>query len=249
MEKPPAFQFYPKDFLSDANVSVMNMEEVGIYWWLICHLWIEGSLPKNQKALRELCKNPPNWKEDWKKVKKCFYANGTRLYHKRLEKERKKQEEWREKSRRGGLESVKTRRRKKDLRVVKPPFKRPVEGKGNSSSSSSSSSSKKEKRIKYGQDELDRLFEKFWSRYPKKVDKGEAKTKWLTNVVTYGVDPETLEMALTGYIVVLNKNETPAFYAKHAKTFLYQGSKKRGIPPTWQEYIQFADPKFRKPPL
>jgi hypothetical protein len=120
---------------------------------------------------------------------------------------------------------------------------------------SSSTNKVKESKVnqiklnKYGQDELDRLFEKFWSRYPKKVDKGEAKKKWLTNVLTYGVDPETLEIALTGYITVLNKNETPKFYVKHAKTFLYQGNKQKKIPPTWEQYLKFADPRYRKPDL
>lgn len=102
----------------------------------------------------------------------------------------------------------------------------------------------------YGQPELDRLFEKWWLRYPKKVDKGEAKRKWLTNVVTNRVDPETLEDALTGYINTLNKNETPVYYAKHGKTFLYPGNKAKKIPPTWEQFLEFADPKYRaKPPM
>ena len=41
--KAPAFQFYPKDFLADANVMAMNMEERGCHITLLCACWNERS--------------------------------------------------------------------------------------------------------------------------------------------------------------------------------------------------------------
>jgi hypothetical protein len=34
--KSPAFQFYPKDFLTDENVRVMSLQERGAYITLLC---------------------------------------------------------------------------------------------------------------------------------------------------------------------------------------------------------------------
>jgi uncharacterized protein YdaU (DUF1376 family) len=43
MSKPPAFQFYASDFLVD-TIDLSN-EELGAYVRLLCHQWVNGSLP------------------------------------------------------------------------------------------------------------------------------------------------------------------------------------------------------------
>lgn len=54
-EKSPAFQFYPRDWLSDHNVSSLSYEQEGWYIHLICHCWMEGHIPADPaKALRLL---------------------------------------------------------------------------------------------------------------------------------------------------------------------------------------------------
>lgn len=39
MSKSPAFQFYPADYLADANVDMMTLEQQGAYVRLLCHAW------------------------------------------------------------------------------------------------------------------------------------------------------------------------------------------------------------------
>lgn len=108
---------------------------------------------------------------------------------------------------------------------------------------------KKEERNKYSE-ELDQKYAKFWARYPNKQDNGKAKEKWLHLVVAKGVDPERIEIALTGYINCLNSKKTPPEYIKMAKTFLFAGNEKRKIPSTWEQYLPYADPKYKtKAPL
>ena len=51
--KSPAFQFYPADFLSDSKVILMSNEAVGCYIKLICHGWLEGSIPSNDEEVGE----------------------------------------------------------------------------------------------------------------------------------------------------------------------------------------------------
>ncbi len=112
MNKSPAFQFYPKDFIMDDKVAVMNLEQIGAYIKLLCYCWNNNGLPTDEEELKEMCGNPENWEKIWKKVGRCFYENNGKLYNKRLDKEREKQKFWKEKSKEGGIKSGKTRREK-----------------------------------------------------------------------------------------------------------------------------------------
>ena len=56
-EKAPAFQWYPKDYLSDLNVVVMTLEEEGAYRRLMDYCWLHGSIPDDMAALGAMCKN------------------------------------------------------------------------------------------------------------------------------------------------------------------------------------------------
>ena len=142
MNKSPAFQFYVKDFLTDDKVAVMNMEARGVYITLLSFCWNNNGLTNDQEELKEMCGNPANWDKIWKKVGKCFYENGNKLFNKRLDKEREKQKAWKEKSSKGGKKSAEKRwgdkgKSKGGYKKVKTKSK----AKGNSSSSSSSPSS------------------------------------------------------------------------------------------------------------
>lgn len=97
---PPAFQYYPKDFISDDKVAPMNLKEVGAYWLLLSYCWTENGLKNDQDYLKGLCKNDSEWEQIWKKISKCFYSKknkNNRLFNRRLDEERKKQNEFKEK--------------------------------------------------------------------------------------------------------------------------------------------------------
>lgn len=126
--KSPAFQFYPKDFLSDQNVICMSNEQVGAYMKLLCFAWIDDdcSLPADSTKLEAMTNLGSTTLQP---VINCFFEKDGKLFHKRLLKERQKQDKWREKSRKGGLASAKSRA-KGGSRVVQP--------KANSTSTSAS---------------------------------------------------------------------------------------------------------------
>ena len=96
----------------------MSPHEVGCYMRLLCHQWSRGQIPHRdmQKVRRvsggvvsdEVMKKFPNGKNE------------------RLERERIKQQVWREKSREGGLKSGLTRA----SRVVEPPLQPPLQPNG-----------------------------------------------------------------------------------------------------------------------
>ena len=105
-QKPPAFQWYPKDYMSDANVLRMTFEERGIYNWLMCSAWLEGGIPDSVPELARLCGlSKRKMERVWPRIGPCFEPSSTHagwLVHSRLESERQKQIENRDKRSRAG---------------------------------------------------------------------------------------------------------------------------------------------------
>lgn len=140
--KSPAFQFYPGDWLSSPAVMLMTPEHEGAYIRLLCYDWMSDGIPDCDQSLAALSRLGEGWFKGGSTVlKRCFNQHPTKagfLTNPRLQKEREKQSEWREKSRIGGIKSAQSRSSKRS-RVVQPKVNRTVEPKGNSSTSSSSS--------------------------------------------------------------------------------------------------------------
>lgn len=87
----PAFQFYPADFLADAAVVAMTMQERGVYITLLCHQWIEGSIPADPAIIGRLVHLEPEvMREVWASVSPKFQPTDIpgRLANARLERER-----------------------------------------------------------------------------------------------------------------------------------------------------------------
>lgn len=115
MNKPPAFQFYPGDWLASTKISLMTPAEEGAYIRLLCHAWSDPqcSLPDDDNILASLSRLGPEWFEGAStKIRACFKKKGNKLYSERLKIEREKQREWRKKSKLGGLISGKSRKDK-----------------------------------------------------------------------------------------------------------------------------------------
>src|SRR5260221_10220148 len=104
--KTPAFQFYVNEFIT--GTMYFSAEETGGYIRFLCYQWDHGFLPNNDKALIRISglskKNLPIVK-----AKFILQADGT-LINQRLEKERVKQLEWRNKSSEAGKKSAEIRR-------------------------------------------------------------------------------------------------------------------------------------------
>ena len=194
-EKSPAFQFYPKDFLSDPNVIRMNYAEVGMYWFLISYAWLDGCcIPSDIGALARMLRVTPEvMSEAWKSMSMCWQPHlkdCTKLVHYRLLKEFKKQQKWTEKSAEGGRKSAAKRWNGKQLDRGKGGYKMVTEkGQPNGNIAFASSTPvtplppesenqenweaqivpKSESKIR---------FEIFMGKYPKKSDRPAALIAW-----------------------------------------------------------------------
>ena len=207
--KSPAFQFYPGDFLSDENVISMTFEERGIYITLLCSCWIQGSIPADHEKLKRLLSGYSNEIPD--QVLECFKemeGDSKRLVHHRLEKERNKQDEWREKSSQAGKKSAENRQIKKNFKggssLVQP--------KSNSSVFSLQSSSSS---LNLNTHSLRDNFEEDWNRYPRKAgNKIKARVCYHKSI---GDNPEKRKQFLEkmqDYV-----SNTDIEYLKHGETF------------------------------
>lgn len=90
--KPPAFQFYPDDFV--AGVSILSTEEIGAYMLLLCHQWSAGAVPDNDTLIRRIAKLSPDF--DLTLIRQKFKSVGGGLQNERMELEREKQVAYRE---------------------------------------------------------------------------------------------------------------------------------------------------------
>jgi uncharacterized protein YdaU (DUF1376 family) len=135
--KSPAFQFYPADYTSSQRVRLLTLEEEGAYINLLCSCWLHGSIPADPAMAARLV------------GKGCSATLATtvltmfkpsiepgRLVHSRLERERLKQSDWREKSASGGRKSAELR--KGASTTVQPPLANGINQKATLQSSVSS---------------------------------------------------------------------------------------------------------------
>ena len=199
-EKPPAFQFYPKDFLSDEHVIAMSCSEAGIYIRLIAHCWISESLPNDAKILMRMAlTGETEFTAAWPAVAACFVLTDGRWRHPRLDREREKQEAHREQQQRNAEARWNP---KAKVATAMPPHSDgtqmvvPPECSSSASSSSSafafassssspSASASSEKTITITAARAARSlrvspdgFEDFWRAYPRKTAKGAAIKAW-----------------------------------------------------------------------
>ena len=109
-DKSPAFQFYPKDWLSDARVRAMGREARGVYIDLLALYWNEGGLPSDTEQLARIAGVPHRTFERlWTLIAPCFGITGPALASKRLDREKAKQTEYRNAQALKGQKSAKSR--------------------------------------------------------------------------------------------------------------------------------------------
>jgi uncharacterized protein YdaU (DUF1376 family) len=200
VSKSPAFQFYPKEWLSSMDIMLMTPEQEGAYIRLLCLCWESGdcSIPDDDHQLAMLCRLGEGWfKGSSTVVRKKFIPHPNKpgfLTNDRLIKEANKQADWAQKCSNGGKKSAEKRaeqqsKSKGGSRVVEGY----LENSTNYSSTLQSSVSslhtpvtipptpkgdevkpRKEKHLEQMSDD----FITFWQSYPRKTGKRLAWEAW-----------------------------------------------------------------------
>jgi uncharacterized protein YdaU (DUF1376 family) len=96
MNKSPAFQFYPNNWLSSPSVMLMSPSEEGAYIRLLAYSW-ESGLPDDDNQLAILSRLGNAWHEGSGEIlRKCFIKVEGRLWNERLLLEKRKQEDFKD---------------------------------------------------------------------------------------------------------------------------------------------------------
>lgn len=96
----PTFRFYPRDFLLSRKVNRMSLTERGAYITLLAMCWIDGGIgPDLGQIARDLGQKPAKFRTMWERgvLHECFVEKHGKLVSPRLEEERRKQNEYRDK--------------------------------------------------------------------------------------------------------------------------------------------------------
>ena len=205
VSKPPAFQWYPKDYLSDVHTVLMTLQQEGAYMRLINYCWLEGSLPNDMEALGRMCKglSAQEMSEVWKAIEPCFKKRGNRWVHPRLLLERKKQMEYSAAKSRAGRKGAEARYGKQKNSSANGL---PV-AKINSSSSTSSATSSAKKKTSKKRPEYSSEFEGVWKCHPKGPKK-EAFYEFKKAVKSGVIGHSEMQKALRIYVSSFTGNFT-----------------------------------------
>lgn len=84
--KPPAFQFYAKDWLTDDKVNLMSLAAQGLYMRLLAAAWLRGgSIPSDESAAARLVGVPlEEFRELWPEVRPCWNKERDLMVMRRL---------------------------------------------------------------------------------------------------------------------------------------------------------------------
>ena len=111
--KSPAFQFYPKDFLSSPKVALMTSTERGVYITLLSRCWLDNGLPTDLHVLaRFVGMRIAQFERLWSHgtLHECFTERSGRLHNARLDQERRVQAEFRKRQAENGSKGGRPRK-------------------------------------------------------------------------------------------------------------------------------------------
>ncbi len=200
MSKSPAFQFYPKEWLSSMDIMLMTPEQEGAYIRLLCICWESGdcSIPDDDKQLSMLSRLGEGWfKGSSTVVRNKFISHPYKpgfLTNERLLKEANKQADWARKCSAGGKKSAEKRASQQSKTNDSKGSSRVVEGYlGNSTNYSSTLQSsvsnlhtpvlpptpKRDDEVAKVRD-WSAEFEEFWKAYPdhRKDNRYRTQSAW-----------------------------------------------------------------------
>lgn len=166
MGKAPAFQFFPKDWLSDAQLRMVSFQTKGIWMDLICYMWWENRSGEITGSKQDFCRmlgcvngEFDQFLEEAQRHEFCHVCvtvdGKVTVRNRRMYRERKDKENHR-------LRQQKYREKKSSDEKVTPPSPIP-----------SPSPTPKRTKIAYSDS-----FSRFWFIYPKRTGKKQAFKEW-----------------------------------------------------------------------
>lgn len=225
ISKAPAFQFYPKEYLSDYKVLRMSWEAQGIYWSLLSHIWndtkTQYSIKNDPESIRAIFKLS---KKKFEKVFKQIQWPGDSILkeeHGMLISERLKEEkEKQEKTSRKRQEAANKRWGEKESKSNASALQKECSAFASPTPIASSLKSKTHIAPLSGGkcEEYPQKFEEIWKAYPRKIEKQNAYSSYRARL-KQGIAHKTLFQAVRHYAELCQLAGKEQRHIKQAKTF------------------------------
>lgn len=176
--KPPAFQFYVRDFLTDRAVVLMTAEELGAYIRLLCHAWLSNEpgvlLEHDCESMSGL--EITRWSMCRAALARAFDTVSRPGYwvQKRLTATFKEMDRYRKQKQLAGLRGAESRWQSHGSAIVSP-----IANDSSASATASATALESEtesKRLSVAS--LPDSFLQFWKAYPRKQNKAKALLAW-----------------------------------------------------------------------
>lgn len=211
MSGAPAFQFYPKQWLGDDKILLMDWDARGMHMHLICIAWQQDppcTLPDDDELWRRWCGNPRA--ERWRKIKhqiqNAYQLRDGRWVQDGLLRQYEKQRQYAQSRR----EAAEARWGKQDAYASRTQSVR------NALPLQSSSSIKNKTDAALSSGSLT-AFETFYQAYPRKKNRGDAEKAW----AALKPDDQLVRLMLTA---VGKAKGTPEWKEEHGKYIPYPAS-------------------------
>jgi hypothetical protein len=176
MGKPPAFQFYAKDWRSSSTVKLMNYHQRGLYIDMLAAAWDSdepGSLPLPLEiAARSVGCDVRSLRDLLSKFPRCFVQVGSHLVNDKLVEQARKYQEISKKRTSAANLRHHANASSQNMQVDHSAFA--------VASASATATKDKVKSVPPAHTAGDE-FELFWDAYPKKLGRQEAHRVWKQN--------------------------------------------------------------------
>jgi uncharacterized protein YdaU (DUF1376 family) len=176
--KSPSFQFYPKQWLGDDNVLLMDWAARGMHVHLMCIAWQQDppcTLPDDDSVIRKWCGNPKQWSKLRLQILRSWKRVGGRWVQEGLLREFEKQQNYSD-SRRQAAEA----RWKKDDAYASGThsIRNALLLQSSSSLKIKDTDMRKRASVPVDLNGARTGFEIFWKAYPRKRNKPAAEKSW-----------------------------------------------------------------------
>ncbi len=226
MSKSPAFQFYPRDWLGDPEIMLMDWDAKAMHLHCICIAWLHTdacALPDDDALLCRWLniENDADWQERLKpQIFAAWELSDGHWIQKRLKREKIKQLQRSDKMK-SAAKSRWNKEKNTDANAMQKHMQMQC------SSSSSSTAVNKEKNKQKKKNEYSEFFEKVWAQYPKREgnnSKADAYKAWQARLRA-GVREDELADGVSRYAAYVRaKGLEGTEYVKQAKTFFGPGN-------------------------
>lgn len=206
---PPAFQFYPADFM--AGTAHLDAEAIGCYLLLLCFQWMHGFVPSDASQRARICrKSTTEFAPLWELIcDKFALSDDGHLRNDRLEVVR------------GNQLAISEKRREAGRMGGKANAKQTVKQKG-----TKGRLKVEDRRLKYSTKEMESAFAAWWELVPNKIARADARKRYeqaVDRLIERGDTADPIAFLADRMAAFAKSDKGRGLFCPHPSTWLNKG--------------------------